>query len=50
MVAWMHINFVRKVILTHEKQFKRNSNFLADKLLHPTLTYRITQEVSNYTP
>ncbi len=30
-------NYVRKVILTHEKQFKNNSDFLADKLLRPTL-------------
>ncbi len=35
----MHIewNYVREVILTHEKQFKKSSHFSADKLLRPTL-------------
>ncbi len=32
-------NYVRKVILTHETQFLKKSDFLPDKLLRPTLRY-----------
>ena len=31
-------NYVRKVILTHEKQSLKKSHFWADKLLRPTLS------------
>ncbi len=33
----LHILNAEVVILTHEKQFKNKSDFLADKLLRPTL-------------